>query len=166
MMTSIALFLKLTSFHHVYSDNRYLIDRISNTKKESVKDFAAHFNIEKEKMALAASYPDNLRLGHFIRFIFAPTCCYQDVYPTSPRIRPAYVAKRLIEIVLCNLLMVHLAYQHCLPIGNEAIPWFEQWNYTRILISTLHMAIPAAYLWLLMFYSLFHGYLNLLAELT
>ena len=28
------------------------------------------------------------------------------------------------------------------------------------------MAIPAAYLWLLMFYSLFHGYLNLLAELT
>ena len=76
MIISVALFLKLTSFHHVLSDNRALIHRLSLTKKESVKDLAAHFNIEKETFDLAASYPDNLRFSHFVRFIFAPTCCY------------------------------------------------------------------------------------------
>ena len=110
MIISVALFLKLTSFHHVLSDNRALIHRLSLTKKESVKDLAAHFNIEKETFDLAASYPDNLRFGHFVRFIFAPTCCYQNIYPTSPSIRVTYILKRLFEVAICNILIVHIAY--------------------------------------------------------
>jgi len=110
MTVAISLFLKLCSFHHVLADNRYLVQRISLTKKQSTGELAAHFNIQVDTFALAASYPDNLRLGHYLRFIFAPTCCYQNVYPTTPSIRLTFILKRLVELVFCNLLMVHIAY--------------------------------------------------------
>ena len=51
-------------------------------------------------------------------------------------------------------------------IAEDAIVHFETRNYWQILLSTLHMAVPASYLWLTVFYSTFHSYLNFLAELT
>ena len=33
-------------------------------------------------------------------------------------------------------------------------------------METLRISVPAAYLWLIMFYSFFHSYMNLWAELT
>ena len=101
-----------------------------------------------------------------MRYIFAPTCCYQNVYPTTPTVRLTFVLKRIIELVFCNLLIVHIAYQHCLPVAIDAMPHFENRDYMRILLSTLEVAVPAAYIWLLIFYTLFHSYMNLMAELT
>jgi hypothetical protein len=53
-----------------------------------------------------------------------------------------------------------------LQIGNDSLPYFRSRNYKHILLATLDMAVPAAYLWLANFYLLFHCYMNLLAEFT
>jgi diacylglycerol O-acyltransferase-1 len=46
------------------------------------------------------------------------------------------------------------------------MPDFENRNYHNIFLSCLHLAVPTTYLWLCMFYGLFHAYLNMFAELT
>lgn len=53
-----------------------------------------------------------------------------------------------------------------LPIAEDACIHIKKLDYLEILASTLHMAIPAAYAWLLIFYVIFHTYLNFWAELT
>lgn len=53
-----------------------------------------------------------------------------------------------------------------IPIGEESLPHFRNNDYFEIFMSTLHMAVPAAYCWLLMFFQLFHVWTNLLAEIT
>jgi diacylglycerol O-acyltransferase-1 len=53
-----------------------------------------------------------------------------------------------------------------LPICREAVVPIQNMQYLKVLILTLRICVPAAYLWLIMFYSFFHSYLNLWAELT
>ena len=62
--------------------------------------------------------------------------------------------------------MFYLINQHMVPIARDAVPHFKERNYMGILLSTLHMAVPASYMWLTVFYSTFHSWLNFLAELT
>lgn len=47
--------------------------------------------------------------------------------------------------------------------GSKAI---AQGEYFRVFIATINLAVPAAYLWLIIFYMFFHSYMNLWAELT
>ena len=169
MLFTVALFLKLTSFHHVCYDNRYLMRRIEQAgKTEDVKtsDLATFFNVNERTFAIAIQYPNNLSMWHYLRFIWAPTCCYQHVYPTSPNIRVGYLFKRILEFACCYWFMWYLINQHMLPIGDGAMVHFKNRNYFQILLSTLHMAVPASYLWLTVFYSTFHSWLNFLAEVT
>lgn len=87
MLFAVAFFLKLTSFHHVCYDNRYLIKRIKESgkkqSKESTEDLATLYNVNERTIQVALQYPNNLSLRHYIRFMIAPTCCYQFTYPTS-----------------------------------------------------------------------------------
>lgn len=53
-----------------------------------------------------------------------------------------------------------------LPICREAVEPLREKMFLRILIDTLRISVPAAYLWLIMFYSFFHSYMNLWAEIT
>ena len=84
MLFAVTLFLKLTSFHHVCYDNRYLLKRVQLAKKSSdkqqqqntVEDLATLFNVNQRTFAISMEYPQNLRLLHYLRFLAAPTCCY------------------------------------------------------------------------------------------
>jgi len=105
MMFATGQTLKLWSFHHTMMDNRKLVIRVEEKrasdakkitevaspgikKKEKskttvVKDDAhqferlcATFGISEETMAIALEYPNNIKLGHFWRFMGLPTCCY------------------------------------------------------------------------------------------
>jgi len=169
MLCAVCQFLKLTSFHHVCYDNRRLLTRINDHGKkpdEAVEDLATLFNINERTMSTALQYPKNLSIRHFLRFLLAPTCCYQFVYPTSPSVRVSYVFKRVVEFLFCYYFMWYLIAQHMVPIAEGAILSFRARNYLGILMSTLHMAVPASYMWLTVFYSTFHSWLNFLAELT
>jgi len=168
MLFSVSLFLKLTSFHHVYYDNRYLMRRIKAAKKpeQAVEDLATLFNVNERTFAIAMKYPNNLKCWHYLRYMFAPTCCYQHIYPTSPSIRVGYVIKRMFEITFCYWFMWYLIYQHMMPIAKTSIKPMKERDYLQVLLHTLHLAVPASYLWLTVFYSTFHAWLNFLAELT
>ena len=78
MLFATTLALKLTSFHHVCLDNRYLLKRVKEAKKsdQAVEDLASFYNINENTFAIAMKYPNNLDVGHYIRFLIAPTCCY------------------------------------------------------------------------------------------
>ena len=47
MLFAVSLFLKLTSFHHVMYDNRYLLRRVEQAKKQgqTAEDLASIFNV-------------------------------------------------------------------------------------------------------------------------
>ena len=77
-----------------------------------------------------------------------------------------FLLKRLVEIAVCNFLMAYLIHQHMMPIAEEAYDHISRKDYQGILEKTLHMAVPAAYAWLLMFYVIFHSLTNFFAELT
>ena len=51
-------------------------------------------------------------------------------------------------------------------IAEALLPYFKNWDNKKILVQTLHFAVPAAYIWLSQFYLIFHTFLNLLAEIT
>jgi diacylglycerol O-acyltransferase 1 len=53
-----------------------------------------------------------------------------------------------------------------LPVAKEAVEPLKNKQYMHVLFLTLKMCVPAAYLWLIMFYSFFHSYMNLWGELT
>ena len=56
MTATVALFLKLTSFHHVLYDNRNLINRQDKLKKskQNVEDWAVHFDINPQTYEIAS----------------------------------------------------------------------------------------------------------------
>ena len=115
MLFAVSLFLKMTSFHHVCYDNRYLIKRIEQVKQKEKKnmsdeDLATMFNVNEATFKIAAKYPDNIDVKHFVRFLFAPTCCYQHTYPTSPSIRVGYCVKRVLEFSFCYVFMWYLIH--------------------------------------------------------
>ena len=168
MLFTVSNFLKMTSFHHVFHDNRYLIRRVKKAKKpeQAVEDLATLFNVNERTFEIAMQYPNNLDLWHYLRFLVAPTCCYQHVYPTSPNIRIGYLVKRGLEFIVTSTIIVYLVEQHMKQICEEAIPHFKDRNYLQILLSTLHLAVPASYCWLGVFYSVFHSWLNFLAEIS
>ena len=131
-----------------------------------MEDLATLYNVNAPTFAIALKYPQNLRILHYIRFMVAPTCCYQHIYPTSPSIRIGYLLKRLLEFACCYWFMFYLINQHMVPIAKDSLPYFRNHDYLQICLQTLHMGVPASYLWLTVFYSTFHSWLNFLAELT
>jgi len=111
-------------------------------------------------------YPSTLEVKRFLRYMCAPTCCYQLLYPTTTHIRKSFLLKRFLEFLFCNIFTVYLVYQHMYPIAIDSIAHFKKKDYMKILGDTLHMSVPAAYLWLMFFYSCFHSYMNFWGELT
>lgn len=58
----------------------------------------------------ALKYPLNLKFSHYIRFFWAPTLCYQLSYPTAPSFRFGFFLKRLVEVVICQYLMLYIIF--------------------------------------------------------
>lgn len=52
------------------------------------------------------------------------------------------------------------------PIAVESIEPMRNGDYMKVFLLTLQMSVPAAYLWLMFFYSFFHSYMNFWGELT
>lgn len=61
-------------------------------------------------------------------------------------------------------LMLFLVEQYVEPTIRNTKPSFDEGNWPRILERILKLAIPTLYVWLCIFYTLFHAWLNILAE--
>jgi len=104
ILSGTGLTLKLISFHHVMHDNRKLIREIN--KLGGLHKVEGTFGMPKDMFEVALTYPRNLKFRHFVRFFFAPTCSFQLEFPTTQSIRLTFLAKRLFEILFCNLFIL------------------------------------------------------------
>jgi diacylglycerol O-acyltransferase-1 len=154
LTTAIVLFLKLISFACVNDDlwNQALL------LKEAKKNDG-----EVEGQVL---YPHNLSMNGYVYFLLAPTLCYQTSYPiTEQKPRPLFILKRLNEVVLSLAGMYFLAMQYAVPVLESCITAMDESRYLFLLERTLKLSVVSVVIWLLMFWCIFHSWLNVLGEL-
>jgi hypothetical protein len=68
----------------------------------------------------ALTYPKCLNVSHFMRFMLAPTMCYQLVFPLNPERDFKAIFKRFMQIVLSNILLVYIFFQHIIPVCEQS----------------------------------------------
>lgn len=139
VMVGAVIFMKLVSYAHTCSDLR---------NKQS------------------PDYPANIGLRDIARFASFPTLVYQTNYPRTTRVRKRWLLKRVFEMLLVCSLMVIILEQFLVPTIRNASKPMKEMNIPRLIERLLKLAIPSLIIWLLMFYGLFHIWLNILAEVT
>jgi diacylglycerol O-acyltransferase-1 len=110
------------------------------------------------------SYPNNVNVKNLLYFYFAPTLCYQVSYPRTPTFRTTFFLKRVGEFVTCLVMMYVLTEQYAKPTLANSIQALENMNFVTIVERVLKLSTTAVVIWLLMFYALFHAFLNALSE--
>lgn len=53
-----------------------------------------------------------------------------------------------------------------LPIARDAEEWLVKGEKMKVFLEVLRMAVPAAYVWLAIFYGFFHSFMNIMAEIS
>jgi hypothetical protein len=114
----------------------------------------------------ASKYPRNITMFDILYFWWAPTLCYQPSYPRSPKFRTTFFLKRVGELVVCLVTMYLLAEQYAKPTLENSLKALEESNYIVIIERVLKLSTTAVVIWLLMFYALFHSFLNALSEVS
>lgn len=121
-MYAVTTFLKLFSFHHVMYDVRYLVLRVIKAKREgetlntSLEENTI-LGVNKSTFDEALTYPKCLKVKEYLRFMLAPTFCYQVIYPLSKKTNWKNVFKHLFQFLFSVLAIVYLVYQHIIPVG-------------------------------------------------
>ncbi|KAI4464454.1 sterol o-acyltransferase [Holotrichia oblita] len=139
---------------HSYSN----LQKYNNEQNGHVQDDADHPDVQ------LVQYPDNLNLRDLFYFIAAPTLCYELNFPRTDRIRKRFLLKRSLEVVLGLQLAFALMQQYMIPsVRNSLVP-FSNMDVTKATERLLKLAIPNHLVWLLMFYVMFHSFLNLMGE--
>ncbi|KAL6078071.1 O-acyltransferase [Balamuthia mandrillaris] len=121
-----------------------------------------NFVVHKDKHS---RYPENVSLSNLMYFLAAPTLCYQPHYPRTSKIRWLYVGSLFARLVFCLSLMAFMLEQYVVPTVLNSLEPLDSMHFGRLLERLLKLSIPNLYIWLLMFYSFFHLWLNILAEL-
>uniref|UniRef100_A0AC34RSU5 Diacylglycerol O-acyltransferase n=2 Tax=Panagrolaimus sp. JU765 TaxID=591449 RepID=A0AC34RSU5_9BILA len=137
--------LKLVSYIHV---NYWC--RCAREKDEKSKDFA---------------YPANLTLKNLYYFLFAPTLCYELNFPRTPARRKRFIIKRIVELIVFSFVYICLVQQWIFPLVRNSVSTLADMPYGRRIERLLKLAVPNILIWLLMFYTVFHSFMNLLAEI-
>ena len=74
--------------------------------------------------------------------------------------------RKFVELLLCTGLQLIIVEQYVQPtIANGLTPW-KQLLWPKLIERVLKLSLPTVYGWLIMFYSIFHLLLNIIAELT
>jgi len=158
-----------------------IAQRTRSTSSASVSSETPLRSRRKRKLSAETSQPPKIdtqvppvqeekfrpSLQHMFYFVAAPTLCYQNSYPRTPRIRWRFVMRRLFELVFCFILMSFIIEQYIVPIvaNSKQLIMHNELAALQILERILKLAVPNTAVWLLMFYAVFHSWLNLLAEL-
>lgn len=181
-LASIILFLKLISYAHMnyryrhrvakeldhenthnhYTEN-YKLDKSS--KKDLNTDSSSENGDEESSNEPIKHYPENIGAVDMLYFLCAPTLVYQEHFPRSKKIRWDFVIKRCLEVFLCSVAILFLAEQYMLPLVQNAMEPMANGQWMKIIERMLKMTIPTILVWLLGFYTFFHAYLNIVAEL-
>ncbi|CAN4094500.1 unnamed protein product [Withania somnifera] len=146
MMFACIVWMKLVSYAHTNYDMRQLAK--SEDKGEN-SDINYSYNVNIKSLAY---------------FMVSPTLCYQLSYPRSASIRKGWLARQLIKLVIFTGLTGFIIEQYINPIvrsSQHPLKGDLLYGIERV----LKLSVPNLYVWLCMFYCLFHLWLNILAEI-
>nr|AAV31083.1 1,2-diacyl-sn-glycerol:acyl-CoA acyltransferase [Euonymus alatus] len=150
MLFACIVWLKLVSYAHTNYDMRAL------TK-----------SVEKGDTPLSSQnmdYSFDVNIKSLAYFMVAPTLCYQISYPRTPYVRKGWVVRQFVKLIIFTGLMGFIIEQYINPIvQNSQHPL--KGNFLYAIERVLKLSVPNLYVWLCMFYCLFHLWLNILAEL-
>uniref|UniRef100_A0A0N5BK59 O-acyltransferase n=1 Tax=Strongyloides papillosus TaxID=174720 RepID=A0A0N5BK59_STREA len=153
-------FLKLWSYIQVnYWCRNQQNNTSSNRKNSTDSSDSGNSTIQTKNV-----YPENLTLYDIYYFMMAPTLCYELNFPRTPGRRKTFLTKRIIEIIFLPILYAALCQQWIIPLVKNGVIPFSEMNISKMTERVLKLAIPNLLLWLLMFYIIFHSFLNLIAE--
>ncbi|CAN4084791.1 unnamed protein product [Withania somnifera] len=146
MLVACIVWMKLVSYAHTNHDMRQLAKSM-----DKVETSDAYYSYDVSFKSLAY-------------FMVAPTLCYQLSYPRTPCIRQGWVARQFVKLVIFTGLMGFIIEQYINPIvQNSQHPL--KGNLLYAIERVLKLSVPNLYVWLCMFYCVFHLWLNILAEL-
>ncbi|KAJ4851152.1 Diacylglycerol O-acyltransferase 1 [Turnera subulata] len=150
MLFACIVWLKLVSYAHTNHDMRTIS---KSRQKDDVSSVSPNTD---------CSYDVNLKSLAY--FMVAPTLCYQTSYPRSACIRKGWVVRQFVKLIIFMGFMGFIIEQYINPIvQNSQHPLKGDLLYG--LERVLKLSVPNLYVWLCMFYCLFHLWLNILAEL-
>lgn len=152
MIFACIVWLKLVSYAHTNYDMRAFAKSVDKGEASPISS------------SMSMYYAHNVNFRSLAYFIIAPTLCYQASYPRSTCIRKGWVVRQLIKLVIFTGLMGFIVEQYINPIvKNSQHPL--KGNLLYAIERVLKLSVPNLYVWLCMFYCLFHLWLNILAEL-
>lgn len=153
---------------HITRSGSTIKQRQANSASNK-KSTLQHGEIDTSQFGLIygsdVEYPKNLNFSNFLYFLLAPTLCYQPAYPRTERFRKFFFTKRLLETITLSLAMYFLAEQYSRPILRNSMIPLNELNGLAVVERILKLSIPSVYIWLMMFFLVFHSYLNLWAEI-
>ncbi|CAG9466526.1 unnamed protein product [Pedinophyceae sp. YPF-701] len=155
---AVVVWMKLVSYAHFHVDIRSRRRKRQKVPGERGSDddlYAVDSHLQ---------WPENLTLGNMAYFAAAPTLIYQMAYPRSPRVRHRWLLRRVAELVLYITVMMFIIEQYIQPTMRNSMRPLDDMDWVRVAERVLKLSIPVLYLWLCMFYVLFHLWLNILAE--
>ena len=112
-----------------------------------------NYGMEKQS---TESIPNSF--GHYCYFLVCPTLLYELDYPRTKTIRFAYVARTGLYMCVAFSLMYAIMMQFVYPILSDTS--------SNLIYRILRCSLSAFIIWLLLFFSVFHCLLNILAEVT
>jgi len=170
LLFSLSWGMKLVSFAHTCFDIRRAIAR--GIVDRVCRDDAVSKEVLEEK-----GFPECLTLKNMLLFLAYPTLCFQLHYPRLPRMRRRRLMRNIAALALCGLLGYIILEQYIQPLLRNARKYVQmepnaageqvlKINVLGLVERLLKLSLPNLYVWLLIFYALFHCWLNVLGELT
>jgi len=92
----------------------------------------------------------------------APTLVYEPDFPRTEKIRWRNVFKLILSFILFSMMMKFMIEKYVFPITHSSSKKNDMFG---VISQLLRLTIPNITVWLLMFITFFHVYLNLIAEL-
>jgi len=154
---------KLISYSHVMSSTRSQLWKVKNkTKDQEIRDVIKPNECNDTNLEILKKALENedvlIDRSHFVRFMWAPTLCYQLHFPYSSHgFRKIWFMKRLFEYAVCQTLLGFIFAQYVIPITEKAsIIWQQQGISLALLERLFKMSMPCVVIWILLFYGFFH----------
>jgi len=170
LLFSVAWAMKMVSFAHTCFDVRRAI-------AQGIVHKVCADDEESLRLITEKGFPQCLRLCDMLWFLAYPTLCFQLQYPLLPRVRKRALVRHTVALVFCGALGYVITGQYIQPLLENARKYVQmepgpqggqilRVSALGLFERLLKLSLPNLYLWLLIFYALFHCWLNVLGEIT
>jgi diacylglycerol O-acyltransferase-1 len=149
---------------------------VNNTLR--AKKFVERFKASEagEKIVSTLIYPNNITVRDMLYFLMAPTLVYEESYPRTDHIRWGWLTRRILELVSCLFffltfqifflfLQLFVVQQYIMPLVQNAMIPLSRNDVIGITERLMKLTVPNIIVWIMMFYTVFHLFLNITAEI-